>query len=418
MEYLNHIDGHPVYLDGDNLVYKGRRLPRVRGASPAAGTMQGPAASAPTASVAVVPFDQAAHRGMEPGKSYSGITPGSSEQTFGPDPLPAQGYLRRVLIEVICTGGADSGTPVAAADYPFNILSNVQLQDTNGAPLTELSGYNLFLANTYGRYAGTSDPRNDPDYSADLKNPRFCLIVPVEIAANGLGALANQSASAAYRLRVKVAAEADIWSTPPTTVPDVEIRITTDFWTLPASADMLGRRQQQAPPFEGTAQYWTQQQNNSVNSGGNNTRISRVGNLIRTLIFVARESGVRNDAPFPDPYTLNWDSRDLRSSTPASVLRKEMREYIPELVARDTGVYVFTFSYGEDRYAGALGINSWLATVTATRLELDGTSGNAGTLDILVNDVSVAEVMPAARAVEVSATGYHPPVAPTVMGAQ
>ena len=37
---------------------------------------------------------------------------------------------------------------------------------------------------------------------------------------------------------------------------------------------------------------------------------------------------------------------------------------------------------------------------------------------IVFDDVSVAETNPQTRAVEQSATGYHPPVAPTVIGAQ
>jgi hypothetical protein len=181
---------------------------------------------------------------------------------------------------------------------------------------------------------------------------------------------------------------------------------------------MLGRAQQRTPPFHGTAQYFTQQPNNSVATGLNNTRISRVGNLIRLLGFVGRTNAVtRSENPLPDPFTLNWDSRDLQICS-LRVQQYIMREFIESLVARDAGVYFWNFSYGEHRKAGANEINSWLPTVSATRLELDGSSTGAGTLDILVNDVSVAETSPAARAVETSATGYHPPVAPMVVGAQ
>jgi hypothetical protein len=391
-------------------------VPPIAGGSPAAAVRgEGPAAAAPTQAPPMVPFDQASHRGMEPGPQWS-VQPGSSQVTLGPVPLPAQGYLRRVLIEVVAAGGAGAAT--GAGDFPFNVLAKIRLQDTNGAPMTELSGYNLMLADTYGGYAGSPDPRVDPDYAATAANPVFTLSVPVEIGPNGLGALANMSASAAYRLTLVVDTTANIWtSAPATTIPTFTIRTWMDFWTLPAAADMLRRPQQQVPPFNGTAQYWTEQPNVSVASGNNNTRISRVGGLIRTLIFVARASGVRSDTPFPDPLTLNWDARDLRIAS-ARMQRKIMREMVADLTARDTGVYAFTFSYGEGRFVGDIAINSWLPTVTATRLELDGSSGGAGTLDILVNDVSVAETSPAARAVETSASGYHPPVGPVVMGAQ
>ena len=394
----------------------GGAAPGQRGNVVGPGGPGGAAAAAPSAAPAVVPFDQAAHRGLEPGPVFT-AQPGAAQLTFGPVPLPAQGYLRRVILDFTAAGGAGAAT--ARADYPFNTVALVRLQDTNGAPLCELTGYNLFLMMTYGAFAGSPDPRNLPDYNASVTNPVFTLYIPVEIAPTGLGALANQSAAAAYKLTLIVDTTTNIWSSAPaTTIPTFTIRTFCDFWTLPAPADMLGRPQQRTPPFNGTAQYFTQQPNVSVSTGNNNTRVTRTGNLIRVLAFVGRTSVfVRADTPFPDPFILNWDSRDLQIAT-QQVLRGIMREYIEQLSARDAGVYVFQFSYGEERHAGQVEINSWLPTVSATRLEVDGSSAAGGTLDILVNDVSVAETSPAARAVETSATGYHPPVAPTVMGAQ
>lgn len=412
-----------VLRHGDDHWYDpatGRVRPAMRGGASGVAVApggQGPAASPPAAAAAVVPFDQASHHALEPGPTYT-FTPTTAQQTFGPTALPAQGYLRRIIIEVTPSLGAGAAT--GQADFPWNIFNLIRLQDTNGAPLVELSGYNLFLANVYGAYAGSSDPRNDPDYTTGSANlPAFQICIPVEVAANGLGSLANQSAAAAYRLTIIGETIANIWSSQPaTTIPLFTIRVFMDFWTLPAPADMLQRPQQQTPPYNGVAQYWTQQMSNSVAIGANNTRVSRVGNLLRTLIFVARTSAlVRAETPFPDPFTLNWDSRDTQIAS-AKTQRKIMREYIEQLSARDTGVYAFLWSYGEDRHAGALEINSWLPTVTATRLEVDGSSAAGGTLDIVVNDVSVAETAPAARAVETSATGYHPPVAPQILGAQ
>src|SRR5207253_588473 len=111
----------------------------------------------------------------------------TSQQPLGPFPLPAQGYLRRIIVEIVAASGAGSGAGLG--DYPFNILNLIRLQDTNGAPLFELTGYNALLANIYGGYAGSPDPRNDPDYqsaAAPGNNPSFQLSIPVEIAVNGL----------------------------------------------------------------------------------------------------------------------------------------------------------------------------------------------------------------------------------------
>jgi hypothetical protein len=385
--------------------------------SPRAAVTEGPGATPSAASVPVVPFDQASHRGMRNGPQWT-VTPGASQQTLGPQGIPAtSGYLRSIIIEVVGAGGAGAAT--GAGDYPWNVIKRVMLEDTNGAPLVNLSGFNLLLANIYGGYAGSPDPRNDPDYSNSATNPAFQLRVPIEIAPNGLGSLANMSSAAQYQLTIDIDTTANIWtSAPATTIPTLTVKTFTDHWTLPAPQDMLGRAQQQQPPFNGTAQYWTQSQNNAVSTGGNETEVDRVGNLIRTLIFVGRVSGVRSEVPIPDPFSIDWDARLLRSSVSLRSQRKIIREMVEQLSARDTGVYAFPFSYGEGRHVGELGINSWLPTVTATRLALVGSSSGAGTIDVVVNDVSVAEVNPAARAVETSATGYHPPVAPTVMAAQ
>jgi hypothetical protein len=377
---------------------------------------QGPAASPPAQAAPVVPFPQASHRGIEEGPTIV-KTPAAAAQQEGPIPIPAQGFLRSLLLTITPSGGV-AGEAEVAGDFPWNCLNLVRLQDTNGAPLCELSGYNLMLMNTYGGFSGCPDPRNDPDFTKTVVAPSFAVRIPVEIAPTGLGSLANQSSSASYKLTIIVASQTEIWKKiTGITAPALTIKTFCEFWTLPAAMDMLNRKQQRTPPFHGTAQYFTQQMNNSLNKGQNGTKISRVGSLIRTLAFVTRASGIRTNAVFPDPWTMNWDSRLLQVAS-ARVLRKWMREYVSQLSERDTGVYVWGFSFGQQRLFGANEINSWLPTVTATRLELVGSSEEAGTIDVVVNDVSVAETNPAARAVETSLTGFAPPVAPTVGAAQ
>jgi hypothetical protein len=416
------LDGrNGVSLKGKPLTYQeflSLARPIAGGAGPMAQQaprQQGPAASAPTAQPQMVPFDQASHRGYEEGPIIV-KTPGAAAQQEGPIPLPAQGFLRAVLLTITPSGGnAEEGE--VGGDFPWNCLNLVRLQDTNGAPLCELSGYNLFLMNVYGGFAGSPDPRNDPDFTKTTILPSFALRIPIEIAPNGLGSLANQSSSAAYKLTIIVAALSEIYKKSPKEAPKLTIKTFMEFWTLPAAQDMLGRAQQRTPPYHGTAQYFSQQMNNSLNVGQQGTKITDTGSLIRTLAFVTRKSGARTDAVYPDPWTLNWDSRLLQVAS-ARLLRKLMREYVSQLAERDTGVFVWGFSYGKGRYFGDSAINSWLPTVSATRLELVGPSAEAGTVDIVANTVSVAETNPAARAVETSATGYAPPVAPTMAGTQ
>jgi hypothetical protein len=62
---------------------------------------------------------------------------------------------------------------------------------------------------------------------------------------------------------------------------------------------------------------------------------------------------------------------------------------------------------------GGNGVSSFLPTVTATRYELSGASGGAGTLDWVINDVSSAPVSGVQRATVGAGLGYNPPSPPS-----
>lgn len=387
-----------------------------RGAAPAPA-QQGTGASPAAAAVQAVPFNQASHHGCEQGPTFT-VTPGTSQQTLGPAPLPATGYLRRILLSVNSASGAGAG--VGTGDYPFNIFALVRLTDTNGAPIFELSGYNTLLADIYGSYTGVPDPRTDPDYSANGNNPSIEPFVPLEIDGSGLGSPANLSASSAYRLTLVVDTTANIWATAPTTIPTFTITAFCEYWTLPNPTDMQGRPQAVAPPFAGTIQLWSQQPNVGVQAGANRLALNRMGNLLRTVVAVFRSSGARSDAIAGDPVTLRWDDINL-DVVDRKTIRKRMREYTNDLVARDTGVFWFgIYNYGVDMLSGGPAVASWLPTVTATRYEISTPAGGgaAGTVDWIINDVSVAASSPEQRAaVGGAGVGFHPPVAPVVPGA-
>ncbi len=383
---------------------------------------EGPGSTPSTAAQRQIPFHQATHLFEEPAETFE-VTPGAGITTLGPHPLPAQGYIDKVVIDVFSTAGKDKEAKTAGlGDFPFNIINLVRLQDSNSTTITELTGYELMLAMTYGGFAGSPDPRNYPQFSgseaAGLNNPAFVLKIPVALNPMGLGALANQSSTSAFKLTVIIAAESEIWKTPPSEkIPTFTIRTSVEGFTLPPAQDSLGRPQQQTPPYNGTAQYFRVQPNDSVNAGNNPTRVTDTGNMLRMLGFIAREDGVRSEDPFPDPYNLVWDTGFLRIST-RRLLQIRMREQIEQLSQRDVGVYIFNWSYGTHRHAGANEVSAFIPTVTATRLELTGPSAKKGTLDVLTNTVSVAEINPALRPVARTATGYQPPTPPANAAAQ
>ena len=97
------------------------------------------------------------------------------------------------------------------------------------------------------------------------------------------------------------------------------------------------------------------------------------------------------------------------------MLRKLMKEQVVRLKAAtaDAGVFAITFSKGEHRFAGENEWNSWLATLTATRLELRGPAEKSGEVNILTNDVSVTAPNPAERTTQIGTGGYHAPIGET-----
>lgn len=388
-------------------------------ATPAAprSRAEGPGSTPATAAQAQIPFHQASHAAEEPAETLE-VTPGTGAVVWGPRPLPAQGYLDKVVIDVEASGGNEEEAEVGK-DYPFTAISLVRLQDSNSVTICELTGFQLMLAMTYGGFAGSPDPRNYPQYSANKGNPKFVLKIPVGLNPMGLGVLANQSSSSAFKLTVVIGSVTEIWQTKkPKTVPKLTIRTSCELMTLPPARDSLNRPQQQIPPYNGTAQYWRVQPNVSVAKGNNQTRVTDTGNMMRMLGFIARKSGgERSEEPFPDPYNLIWDTGYLRIST-RRLLQIRMREVIEQLAERDVGVYIFNWSTGTHRHAGENEVSAFIPTVTATRLELSGSGAEAGTLDILTNSVSIAEINPALRPVSRNASGYAPPTPPANTQAQ
>ncbi len=361
----------------------------------------------------VVEFTAAAHEHVELAFDTT-VTPTANTQDLGPFDIPAFGYLRHLLITVEGSGGT-AGTPVA--DAPWTVIQEATLSDVNGGVIVgPISGYNLFLANLYGGYVFRQDPRLWNDFVGTTPNYVFALRMPVEIQhGNGLGALANQNSAAAYKLRIRMANIAGTWSVAPSPVPAFRVRGWLEAWTLPAPFDALGRGVATEPPRHGTTQFWTVQ-TKQISAGNNNTLVSRVGNLIRTLILVFRTAGgVRQANVGPDPIELRWDSRQLLFESQV-VRRGYMSErYIYTGTTVETGVFVYSFDHDVLGHAGDGTPELWLPTVQATRLEVVGTGVTAGTVDIIVNDVAPAEINPAMRYSE-AGTAFHPgPVGPVAI---
>lgn len=356
------------------------------------------------------PFCDASQYGLQPALSFT-IVPAAAPNNNGPTALPAcGGYLRRLLIEVVGSGGGGTtaGVFTVGGDAPQNIISQVRFLEPNNTPVLDLTGENLWLCNIFGGYTGSPDPRNDPDYSANGSNPNFQPFIPIEIDTTGRGALADLSSSSAFQLFLSIAGTASVWSTNPNPMTSLAINTYQDYWTLPNPVDQDGRPQATSPPFPGTIQLWSQIPNVSIAST-QRVQLNRMGNQLRTVIAVFRNAGARAEPVTPGNLLLRWDDVILLNSD-LQTLRKRMRELIVQLSARDTGVYVIPYNQGISRFAGGNGISSYLPTVSATRWEISmAFASGIGTVDFVVNEVTSAPISGIQRTTTGGGLQYYPP---------
>lgn len=350
----------------------------------------------------LIPFTKASREHTEGAfvdNTVSAASFGAGPTQIGPFDIPAFGYARSILLLVQATGGAAGlNNAVSAADGPWSVIRSVVLKDVNGQPIIgPFTGYDLMLVNKWGGYSFDGDPTRHPSFSdvATTGNFTFRLRLPIEIVArNALGALANMNASSTYKLEITVADNADVYSTSPDTLPAVRFRAYLEAWAPPSAQDARGNPQETEPRGLGTTQYWSKATYNTA-VGANTIRLARVGNLIRTLIFVVRdENNAREGADAPDPLQLHLDGRIIHNE--ASLIRRDLMAerygYALEAVTNaddDEGVFVYDFSHDFDgKPGGELG-DLWLPSVQSTRFEFVGTISNAaGTLDVLTNDIA------------------------------
>jgi len=351
-----------------------------------------------------VRFTRASVEHTEPGGYDDTITAGqfaAGPRTVTFD-VPAHGYLRRLLLLIETDGnGAQGVNPaVAQADAPWTFIRSISFKDVNGGNIYgPISGFNFYLANKWGGYSYDDNPVNDPNYSAIDADGEFSfrLDIPLEaIARDALAALPNLNSSSTYKVEITIADDGDVYSTPPDTLPGVRVRAFLDAWSKPSAVDPMGTAQETAPKHEGTTQMWSRASASVAGAGEFTLRLPRVGNFIRTLIFVLRDSDdCREGDTFPDTVKLTIDGQTLHSE-PSTIRRAIMAEQYGYALAAmatadfDEGVLVYPFSHDFDGKPGAELRDLWLPTVQSSRLEFTlANAGEAGTLEVITNDISL-----------------------------
>lgn len=368
-----------------------------------AGSQATTQAAAPPAAANAQPtrrFRAGVQQHIETYKTYNAVPGVATTSTFLDD-IPSYGFLRGVFLKVTVTGGA-GGAAVYKEDAPFSYIQQVQLQDVNSVNIIAVvTGYDLYLIMKYGGYFFSCDPKAAETYTQGGANgnPVFTLYVPLEIRnRDAVGSLPNKSSNTAYKLQIIVAANTDVFSTPPVTPPtNLRIDLIMDAWWEPQEHDLAGRNQAQDPPSKDSVQYWMKASFTHAGAEGITDQLKRLGYMYRNLVGTCRTTApARSTANFPNPLTIIYEGQAM-TVPDRDIWRFLMGRYfgyvnaVETVGGLDTGVMVFPFNRDFGLQPGAEIGNGYLPTASGTRVEFQGNIGAGGTLQWLINDVSAVD---------------------------
>lgn len=325
-------------------------------------------------------------------------TPAAGTTSSGTINITPGGYLRGLLIQVSSTGGSLGSTGSLSYDMPWAVFSSLTIESIDGTPfLYPMGGYSYYLVARYCR-PWDGDPAADPSYSNTV-NPAFRMRFFLE-SRNTIGVVPNTDARAQYRMRYDLNSISGMFGVNPAsgngTLPSITVELDLETYAQPDATDLTGVPNQQSPDGLALQRFLSHQTGIALNTGTTTVQTARVGNLIRDIIFVVRNSGnVRTDLT-TDPIRQRLDNTQLL------VENRTHRDYendrffaadgnIPTWDTRPTGVYVYPRFHKPGSRQGF----NWLATQAQSYFawELNG-GPSSGTLEIITEDLAIAGQVP------------------------
>ena len=327
-------------------------------------------------------------------------------QKLGTFKLSPNGWLAGVWCLCQMTTSGNAATVTFTGDNPWSGIQKITFKDVGQREVFgPLTGYEWFTVNKWGGYfAGNPDPRNPATgYSTTAGaggtggSFTFLLYVPLEIVyRDTLGEIENKSSSSAYTLEVFLDSSANTYGVAPTTPGSFRFRANLIGYTEPEAADMRGRPLSQAPPADGTVQYWTSEVPSAQSAGIGKYNIQGgIGYSIRNLVFINYDNtnGTRatGQTDWPDPTTLSFGKVQL-FQRPVLMWQNLMSKWFgltgvgPDAsLTPENGVFVQAFDREFDGVAGNELRNGYLVTKAGNVLQLSGTFVGASIVHYLVN---------------------------------
>jgi len=342
------------------------------------------------------------------GGDYDQTITATNAGAFLPWTLQATGWLRALALLVQGTG-LTVGTPTA--DAPFNIFSNVELDDVNNeAIFGPFDGWTSMATNKFGGYAFWDDPGTQPIFAlsgtTSTNNFTFVLYIPLEIVMRDpLGPVASVNNTASLTLKLTNNPTATVFSSPTGTL-SVRVRGTQLFYWEPKKTDKQGRPISPEPPGSGTTQYWTQGSLAIAGSGTINSQlITGLGYPFRNYLFLLRDSSgsrANGETNWPDPLIgLKFEANMLLSQYPKLLWQQMMSKMYGytnptadtlaagSIPSKNNGLYVLNWN---KEFAfmkpGSETRRNYLVTSPGSNFIFNGAIGGAGTLYSIVNYIA------------------------------
>lgn len=316
------------------------------------------------------------------------------------------GYMYGLDIEVDLLTAGNAAAVAWHEDAPWNAISSVVLGDVNGE-LVNVQGIHLYFQNLYGG-AALADDADSTDTTVFEQvtgvgagvggSAHFHLIAPCGLDHRRLMAIVgNQDRAQSYTIRSNVNASGSVYTTPPTTLPDVTIQRTYHNYAVPAAANAQGVAQQQTPDHFGVLHYVTQTVAPAppVANSTQNHFLPRIGNTLRLIILVFRDgngAAARADAEANLPTLFQFLIGDTPLFTEtAGARRKIMRDRYG--FDAPNGVFAYDWITDLVQRAGAEMGDDYLFTNGLTNAQFQVTYGAGwaanSSLTIITDDIII-----------------------------
>lgn len=310
--------------------------------------------------------------------------------------LNSKGYLAAIKPLVSGTITTLTGDPVAAADFPYNVVNRWELRDSAGGMIQSLKGYSVYLADRFFAPVIGRDQTQSGDtriYRANIQvvqenNVTFSYSLNIAAGTKDLlGVLPNQNASFKYTLTANIESLANVVTTTANwDTSGLTIQPSMHYYTVPAPTRADGATQQSTPPFPGIIRQ-VYDQTLTVGQAAESPYNLVTGHVKRGMIVVFRATAAgARQGRLTRAKLMYGDDNILFEMTEQDIIDNAYRIYgeVPP-----TGVYPFPFTADNDTVVGADFRRDLLDTRRLSNLYWLLTFSTTGAIDIIHDDLLV-----------------------------